>query len=564
MAVSFDHSTPVLFFDPNSYPLDQMRKREERTDESNGNQNPQKAPDQNKQFYFLWPAFSRQVLVHRGVDKKFNLFQSHVFRLCQAGVRSPESIADMLMFADEKEGNSGAVQLARRVFNELESMGIITNAGVPTASGIAMFEEDTARISEPCVITIFQDPWSGDVWNRISEKPPLPIVEPKNYGQEYFRVQVGSTGKSRIERAYVVRPTGITDCKLPKAEDVFSAHKQFYNESRSLAMKKGKNPDELDVSSEIVSISNFGPEEPVFLVTYAVCLGREFEGESWDVADPFGFGVSRSFLRNVRKVMAMPPMKRFATRLKEELPAETSVPKSSPGRVWNKAEQLVRDQFPKVFAEKAGLFEMAINLQMCVSQIRPDSRNQDEDWKKPTFSALRESIAIITGILDAIKEDYSTTGCYWGEGFTESDSQKNANKLGRIANQLGYTIDIAGNNPLSLFNLSLRQIISAADIPRSVESVGAKLAVNLIAAGRDTDRKNPLCTAAKLHPLLIDDICRLCSQIEQTDLSNIANTFNTHSAEEIKQTIFKLVRVLLFPDFFKQNPGQDGSDWRKA
>src|SRR5262249_15998688 len=101
MAFTFDDSTWVLDMRPNAFPLPEPKKYGKKDDR-----------EKRRLVYLLWPAFVRQLLVQRPLIRRFNLFQTHVFRLCCAGVRTKKDLSKLLLPGDPSDPHgTGPLQL---------------------------------------------------------------------------------------------------------------------------------------------------------------------------------------------------------------------------------------------------------------------------------------------------------------------------------------------------------------------------------------------------------------------------------------------------------------------
>jgi hypothetical protein len=543
MAVSFDETVPVLHMHPNSFPMSEIGQE--------GDQRPRE-----KRFYFLWPAFARQLLVNRGTRRQFNLFQTHVFRLCNAGVRAPEKIANLLTRPEADPRDPGPVHLARRILEELASMKSITARGEPTPEGIKMFNEDATLSPEIASITSFQDPWTGQLWMRFIEKPPLPIVEPQSFGPEFARVMVGGTGHSRIEHAFVVKPN-VQECPALDPNRVLPAYKHYRNDLHDYALRRGRRLDN-DASEEkqILGVAGVGDARPVFLITYAVCLGRDIEDEPWDVVDPFGLGVYRTFLGRVRSVTGMTNMKRFAKRLEEGVlgkVGETKGAAASPSNsIWSRAEQTVKEMFPPELEEEAELFDDLVSLQIAAFEL---TGKQDEvELVKPARTAITGAKLTIHKLFNLLERTHPINGQWQAVLTGEGHKTDNVAKINQIARRMGFNTAKHGKLPHSLTNVRAAEMLAAATTGRA-DLINAKLLVILLTASQTEETRHPLWRAARSYPRLLLDVDALAQLPNEVSSDWTKEIRNIDRARTSIETAFRAVQVLLYPDFPKSTRG---------
>ncbi|NOU32097.1 MAG: hypothetical protein HOO96_29690 [Polyangiaceae bacterium] len=153
---------------------------------------------------------------------------------------------------------------------------------------------------------VFQDPWTGDLWPRFVEK--LDYVElQQNPNTGFPDLLLGSKGKPRRERAFMVLPGDLALPPAPAASEIVRAtrrHRSALRRSESY-----ENTDEDDtfahagtVALERVSLVDDRPT-PVFVTSFLYLPETGDIAGEWHACDPFGLGVSPALRRALEREM---------------------------------------------------------------------------------------------------------------------------------------------------------------------------------------------------------------------------------------------------------------------
>ncbi len=550
--MSFDSSTPVLNLGPNSFPIEKPQVRP-------GN------VGAGRRWYFLWPVYYRQLLAHTSRRRVLNLFQSHVFRLCSVGIRTPQAIANLLVCPDKTDpGNTGPIQLARRVLTELEAKGAITADGAPTEEGSRLLRADASMDTEPSPISMFQDPWTQEIWPRFVDRTPLPMIETDSHDENYATLSVGTKAVSRIIKAYIFRPQNQLDCPEPDLNKLAPAFDRFSQELRSYRVHIGEKAiEDEDIeyrkTVDLNGLARVGSPQPMYLLTYAISLGRMLEEEFYEVADPFGLGISRLFLRQFHNVLRNDPdasvhIERFmlADWDKSKLDASGA---SAAGLLWEQSRVAVKSLFPVKFCQLEDLFNELVEMEMCVKEVEVEkAAGQAKASTKNVRTAINTAQVALERLFSEVAQEWTTRDCYQHVVLNPNDKRANARVFDRIAKRMGFTMNADGRLPKSLSTVNFPKIVYAAD--HLGESINSRVLATLLTADRSADGNHPLCKAASLYPRMLLDINSVAQLRNQVAHAGDRSVLTEHmgNLRNITRIVYKIVAVMLYPEFEGDTP----------
>lgn len=275
MALLFRREAPVLHFGPR-LPKN-MRWSERR--------------------FVLWPALMYRVVAPEVRDRQLNVLQKAVLGMCRAGVTTVDRIGARLHIHPD---------LAELVALELHRRGLLGTNGLPTTKGHELFEEETLEASRMVTGHVFQDPWTGDLWPRFVEK--LDYVElQQNPNTGFPDLVLGSKGKPRRERAFMVLPGDLALLPAPSASEIVRATRRHRSALRRSASYEIADDDDTfahagSVALERVSLVDDQPT-PVFVTSFMYLPEAGDLGGEWHACDPFGLGVSPVLRRALEREM---------------------------------------------------------------------------------------------------------------------------------------------------------------------------------------------------------------------------------------------------------------------
>jgi hypothetical protein len=256
--------------------------------------------------FLLWPVYAYRVYAPKPKVRKLNVFQKAILGFCRAGQRKVEVIAKSL-FLD--------VEVVRFVINELRHLSLLNPDYSLTSHGHTLLAEELDQLPTEIVMSyVFQDPWSGKLWPRITENLQYANIEYEG-DTKYPTLLFGTKGSPRRHRPFVKRGDQDMVPRTPNALDILNASRQNEKDKRRSAefLSGLGNTFEEDVTesnsvdgAELASVSVINEEPELFyLTTYIYIPDYELHSLEWYICDPFGFGSSpwlrRSFDQQAEK-----------------------------------------------------------------------------------------------------------------------------------------------------------------------------------------------------------------------------------------------------------------------
>ncbi|NLE43081.1 MAG: hypothetical protein GX620_00035 [Chloroflexi bacterium] len=390
-------------------------------------------------------------------------------------------------------------ELVRFIQKELMSLGYLDQRNSPTGRGLGLLLADDLLNSEDLVAGfVFQDPWTGHLWPRFSDHMDYADVD---YVEADFPTLVlGSSGRPRRERPYLVFPGADVVWKTPTADEVLQAVEKHW---RALRFRDSISDDSLTEGgpawrspTEPNRIA-FIQEEPmpVFLTTlaYAPKDGR-IDESAWYACDPMGLGANewlrREMLRQSTKdqhlnellVGLTPQVDREElverTRILEQAAVEVINSRLSP-RVWS--------------------------LQLCDSLLAMEREHQEALLLGPVCPAdklatvMVKAAIVLEELFVTLRQDYPTSGTW--RVLRTADRDFRTEMLQGIAEQVGFQ----GTVPELFAHMNLERIRQAAD--EGYGGLGPHVVASLLAAR--ANETHPMRLAAAAQPDLLHQIARL-------------------------------------------------------
>ncbi len=281
MALLFKREAPVLHFGPH-LPKDPSTNQRMRW---------------SKRRFILWPALIYRVVAPEVRDRELNVLQKAVLGMCRAGITSFERIGGRLhIHAD----------LAALIYVELQERGLLGSNGLPTTTGHALFEEETLGVRRMVTGYVFQDPWSGDLWPRFIERLDYAELQ-RDPNSGFPDLVLGSKGKPRRERAFMVLPGDITPPPAPGAPEIIRVTRQHRSALRRSESYESTDDDDTyahagSVVLKRVSLVDEQPT-PAFITSFIYLPESSDLAGEWHACDPFGLGISPTLRRALEREM---------------------------------------------------------------------------------------------------------------------------------------------------------------------------------------------------------------------------------------------------------------------
>ncbi|WP_127508186.1 hypothetical protein [Actinoplanes solisilvae] len=260
-------------------------------------------PSRDSRLCLLWPAWAYRVtapvLEQRGLD----LFQRVTLALCQADIRQPDRIGELVGLK---------ATLCAHILDRAVADGNLTRRYDLTEKGQqALRTGASVEAAEWQVCYVFVDPFTGELWPRtVDQLREAYVMRTDPGGAE---LQLGTPGRSdRADARRILppdrppqRPTAARVVEAASADRVARRVNQVRDYEREVGLAPAAVPAGLmengaatvaDHFPELSRVAFLSEPEAVFLLGFLQVVGED--GETVDALtahDPFGLGTSDLF-----------------------------------------------------------------------------------------------------------------------------------------------------------------------------------------------------------------------------------------------------------------------------
>lgn len=264
------------------------------------NYGPRRAHDheRSERVYLVWPTSAWRVVAPMLGERRINILQKAVLRVCQSASYTANEIAARLHLHPE---------LIEAIGMELVGSGWLhSHEWRPTTKGLAVLEDEEVAMESLISGWVFQDPRTGDLWPFFASQLRLQEVEPTSNRLRIGLVLPTNSGPRR-QSAWL--PQGLPSPGQPSAHAILSAVRRYRRREKlkgSMRLLDSGLEDALGEGSpsslsRITFISD--QPEPAGLVTYAYV--PETSGLGPQICDPFGFGSAPSMWGSLQQLAQM-------------------------------------------------------------------------------------------------------------------------------------------------------------------------------------------------------------------------------------------------------------------
>jgi hypothetical protein len=265
MDASFGLETPVLWYGPRAHA---------------------KAGPRKDRIYLLWPAWAHRVMAPELMDRRLNPLALAVLRLLAASRLTARELADRLGVHAE---------FAAFVVADLQGSGYLDDNFALARRGQELLEDARDAAARLVPGWVFRDPWRGWLWPFIARElaPAATSIGERGYPE----LNLGTTGKPWIQRAYMQRPPGDATPKGPDAREILRAAREQRRIAKRLARTDRDlfwdedGPEPFDSKRvDLKRVAAIEPQaHPVYLATFLYVPQEGPEREiDWHVCDFFG------------------------------------------------------------------------------------------------------------------------------------------------------------------------------------------------------------------------------------------------------------------------------------
>jgi hypothetical protein len=380
-------------------------------------------PRSDRRLGVLWPAWAYRitapVLQKRGLD----LFERAVLGLCQAGVRVPERIGEMLGLD---------VRLCAHILDRATMVGHLDRHREPTEQGKESLRTGSViESSEWRVFYVFQDPFTWELWPRTVEQLVDAYIVTIREGEAIL--QLGTAGRDDKLRARRILPKAgmppppdtaqvLAAASADRADRRVAPVREF---ERANGLEPAAVPEDVvgdrgpgvlgGDGSGVLRISFIGAAEPVFLVGFVEANNAGMgvaPAEGWVAHDPFGVGHSE-MLRTL--------IDRYApddSQIDQEIQQRVDAAAERAGKRLQAAEQEARGPLaarlvdaigPEIRDDKAA-FDLMMGVEIAVARgDRVDAINQVMLATQMLYEELLRRMAVAYPIPPDVKRAFTSS-----------------------------------------------------------------------------------------------------------------------------------------------------------
>lgn len=233
-----------------------------------------------------WPVFAYKVVAPEPKERQINILQKTVLGLSQIGWLDAKRISDFIGIHHD---------LIEKVFEELRDLNLVDEDRFITKQGKGLLQEEVDPYAEMISGYIFQDPFTGEFWNRFIKDISENLKEKVKPNNE-FRIDLDN----KNQLIHFIEPSQETTVNPPTIDDIrkiTNTHKQLsyganFNNKHEKMFNLYKN----------ASLVNEHPTNLFWLATWIYFPQEISKGASWNVYDPFGLENDFNFRKRIVKI----------------------------------------------------------------------------------------------------------------------------------------------------------------------------------------------------------------------------------------------------------------------
>jgi hypothetical protein len=501
-------------------------------------------PRSDRRLGLLWPAWAYRVtapvLQMRGID----LFERVVLGLCQAGVRSPDRIAE-LVHLDPR--------LCAHLLEQAAKAGHLDEHRDLTEQGrSALRTGAVTETPEWAVLYVFQDPFTKELWPRTVERLIDGYVLTAR--QDEILLQLGTAGRDDKVWARRIMPADPAPQQLGPAKVLaaVSADRADRRVDRVREFERRQGLDGVAVPADVIGsrgpgllggdlpelhrISAIGTEpEPVFLVGFVeVTAARSgmARAEGWVAHDPFGVGHSETFRSLIHRYA--PEDSQVDQAIAERVESEVA----RVGQRHRETERELRTALEARMVHELGPairdHRDAHGLMMDV-ELAMERGDQDDAIEKVVLATLR----LYEELLRRMAAEYPVPD----ELMARSSASRQVSRAGleAAAQKLGF-------HALPAFYVRSISAIQEAQRKPGESFVKELVALCLLAAGSTTHPDHPLRRMAARRPDLLNSL-KIINNLRNRGTHGGRDATSVHDARWCRDLASEAAReLLLLPD----------------
>jgi len=493
--------------------------------------------------WVLWPVWAFKVLVPEPRPRTFDVFQTAILRLCNAGLVRIEDIKDRLALDRD---------LVAFVVLQLQSIGLIDSNGRPSPRALKLLAHDEEPETTDVVGYVLEDALTRRIWPRFLTGK-LPYARCEAGKGSVFEVIRGTPGNPRSIRARVLQSRREMSGGPPSAQSILRAARQHRARVKSFQLQIGAFGEAARAAPagrgggttlvRRVQLVDRTPE-PLFVAT-CIFVPKESREARVHVADPFGLGLSAELRAEVER-LAQEGHRTLQGIVKE-------LTKNALHVDSQELVELVREGAAQAVAKVRsavgnGIDELpaAVLRHLVASEERlADAREQLEGARRDRGAGLKRIDDLMGFAFAAVEEIFGwMVRTFCGPelpAMLGRHAQANRKLLRKIACGIGFRLDDETSDG-TLLTVSGGQVRGAIEFDN--RALPARLSASVLAArGRP---EHPLHRIAHAWPEAIAFLARL--KRLRDDASHVTDAESgLRAAEEALTTVYRLLRTIVPP-----------------
>lgn len=239
--------------------------------------------------YLLWPVLAYRLTAPlRRVNSQSNPLERALLGLVRSGISDLAKISDLLGLAPE---------LARHIARTLIVDTALDAQMRLTEHGRQLLDEfDDVQSRRAATGWIFQDPWTGELWDKfVLDLPTVPFVVEKELGGRSFpKIDLGTEGKPFNTSPWLIKPKS-ADVGQPQAADILRSvtlvdeRDNEPNDNYAVNAEYGDGSGNRSSSKRGVAEVTYldAAPEAMYCVTALKVQLNSRNGDAWRIFDPF-------------------------------------------------------------------------------------------------------------------------------------------------------------------------------------------------------------------------------------------------------------------------------------
>lgn len=480
--------------------------------------------------YVLWPVFAYRLTAPiLPARHKSNPLERAVLGLVRSGMSNPDELAELLGLDPEL-----AQQIMRRLADGYQPA--LNSKMRLTDHGRKMLEDADEGSLREATGWIFQDPWTGELWDRfVINLPTVPIVGEKRIGSGYApELDLGTEGKPFVYCPWVIEPRSVAHLQ-PQAADILRSVRLLATEDAEHDDEGAKRFKHADIGK--VSYLDAAPEA-MYCVTALKAHINSGNGDAWSIGDPFRPGKESIRMRRALTLrLAEYPF--IAERLAKLLGLQNSDQGASLADFFKGADSVAELEVAGRFGSLAARFNMTDRLFELAKKRHVLKAVSDETAAEPVLIACGK---VLERLMKQVLNAFPTPN------LASMLDLKRGEKCFKLLNQdteenikaLGYAV--VPKSLLTIKQETLNYVLKGGD-------KGSVMSLTLAAIlGAFMFERHPMKLLAGQSPYLLNDIASIAdgrNPVSHDGGPTLSSAQTIAHANELAERAFKLVEMVL-------------------